>query len=245
MALEVEVIDGRRTAYIRQQSDIHEISDCTGIESLWVMEDCFGWLREPLNLPGLKVLYVSSNTLPIVDLLNADCLVGIEWLLVASSPGSLTGLSSFGAFAGLSRLKIRQQSLLEVELNWVLQQSAIQFLSITDVPVDDVAIASLSCQSTLKRLDLYRTAIRMESSMLDGSRFGAVRSLDVSDTSVGSNSVSRMESSFPSIERFIATGTLLNHTDVARIRKWPNLRVLETGYKDLDFDNVNDSFWDL
>jgi hypothetical protein len=209
------------------------------------MEDCSGWLREPLNLPGLKVLYVSSNTLPIVQFVNTDCLVGIEWLLVASSPGSLIGLSWLGSFAKLSRLKIRQQSLRQDELDWILQQSAIQFLSITDVPVDDVAIASLSCHSALKRLDLYRTAIRMESSMLDRCLFGSVRSLDVSDTSVGSSGVSKMESSFPSIERLIATGTSLSHTDVTRICKWPKLRVLETGYKDLDFDNVNDSFWDL
>jgi hypothetical protein len=85
MALEVETIDGRRTAYIREESDIQEVRAIQGIESLWIMSECRSWVREPLLLSGLRVLYVSSNTLPIIELIAVDCLANLDWLLGAVS----------------------------------------------------------------------------------------------------------------------------------------------------------------
>ncbi|TWT94950.1 hypothetical protein [Neorhodopirellula pilleata] len=245
MALEVELIDGRRTAYIREESDIFEIQTIQGIESLWVMSECRGWLREPLRLPELKVLYVSSSTLPIIQLIDSGCIARLEWILIAASPGSLTGLSSIDILKSLSRLKVRQQRLEQDEVTWIHRQTDIKFLSLTDLPIDDTVLAALNCKSSLRRLDVYGTNVRFESNAIEACRFEYVRSLDISNTHVGSSGASRICTAFPNIERLIATGTRLTSSDVSEIRRLPKLRVLETGYKELDFDNVNDAFWDL
>lgn len=245
MALEVETIDGRRTAYIREESDIQEVRAIQGIESLWIMSECRSWVQEPLLLSGLKVLYVSSNTMPIIELVAVDCLANLDWLLVVASPGCLVGLSSLEPFRNLTRLKVRQQPLDVDEARWIQLQTQVQFLSLTDVPIEDRNLASLSCKSVLRRLDVYGTNIRFDSPALDGCRFEAVRSLDVSNTQLGSDSVPQLCRSFPNLERLIATGTKLTSKDVSEIRSLPKLRVLDTGFKELDFDNVNDSFWDL
>lgn len=245
MALEVKTIDGRRTAYIREESDIRDVRSIQGIEALWIMSECRTWVQEPLQLSDLKVLYVSSNTLPIIELVAVDCLANLDWLLVAASPKCLVGLSSLKPFRNLTRLKVRQQTLDADEKRWIELQIHVQFLSLTDVPIDDQSIASLSCKSSLRRLDVYSTNIRFDAPVLDGCRFDAVRSLDISKTQVGSDGVSQLCRSFPNLERLIATGTKLTMKDVSEIRGLPKLRILDTGFKELDFDSVNDPFWDL
>ncbi len=202
-------------------------------------------VQTPLHLPRLRTLCVAKCRQPLLAMIGKDTLAGLRTLLVADAAGSLTDILRLGELRGLEDLMIRQQQLEDDAINWICRQETIRSLSLTDTNVSDSVISMLGCKCTLRRLDLFRSAVSFQDKRLCNDVFPAVRSLDVSGTKVSGASVEIIRFVFPQLERLLAHETELAESDIRSIAAWDGLRVLSTDTPGIDFDNHGSDFWDL
>jgi hypothetical protein len=246
MAIEVSNAGGMKTAELTTDAGVADIAMLKDIEALQIApQRKLLNFSQPCSFPTLRVLHVKNCLQRLVDMVDTRTLQNLKWLVVSDSEGSLVGMASLGAFDNLERLKIRMQTLLNEELEWLFQVKHLQSLAITDSTITDESLLRLTCRESLRRLDVFRTKIALVPIGFSECVFSSVRSLDISETEVDSNSIEVIQRMFPNLERLIAQRTRLAKDDIRKISGWPALKVLNTDNPGLDFDHHGDEFWDL
>lgn len=246
--INLDVVDGLRTAVVNEWEAIEKLDASTHgeVESLWLtLESGVPEFCEVLSMPRLQVLYIANCDQRLARMFDQRTLGSLRSLVVAESTGCLVGFELLAKTAPLEKLKIRDQSLLDDEVIGIQHLHHLVSLGVTHVPITDEFLVGLKCCLTLRRLDIYGTLVDMKIDGLSQMQFKAVRSLDVSGTRVDTDSVSLILQLFPLLERLIAHDVSFTDRDLRRIAQWPHLKVLDTGTSKWDFDQHQDSFWDL
>lgn len=240
----IQHIDGHTMAFIDGaiEEDALEIEDGIDTVFLVVKDEAFR-IRRPLRLSRVVSVHLRRYRQPLVQVFEQGMLAKLEYLTILASPEAMEGIEESGAIQSLMYLVIREQRLGSRVSSWIMSQSALKTLSLTGTDVSDSIIAHLGCRQTLRRLDLWNSPITFAKAVFVGEPFFNVKSLDVSETRVDSTSVDIIHTHFPSLERFVARGTMLTRKDVAMIAQWPGLRLLDTGFTDLDVGVDNDESW--
>lgn len=242
--IEFCTINGLRTAIVDGCIDDSDVGRIAKVESLWLTPETTDFeVKAPLQVRHLRILYIQRCRQPLFELVRKECLARLRTLIVWEAAESLVGVWELGELPELKTLKIRGQELESQVVDWICRQKTIDTLDLMETNASDSLIARLGCKEHLKWLDLMRSDVSFSQPEVLDEPFPLVSSLDVSETSVSSNSIATIKFLFPRLGRFLAEHTQLRDVDVKEIASWEGLKILATNTPGVDFDKHGHRFW--
>lgn len=224
------------------KTDVLKLQDCNNLY-FKLTEGCVE-LDHPLELPRAKKILIEGSETRLCDLLSPTTYSHVLSLGVSKSPNFFDGFDDIANLLHLRDLSIRNQELCRNSKCLLSELRELKSLSLTNCDASDEVLLSLQCTQTLRRLDLYQTEISFSAPCLEGLVFSNVRSLDVSQAKITSTSLEQIQCIFPKLKRFICTQNELSIEDFRCVRNWDDLVIFQSGFVEIDFDNVGQMFWD-
>lgn len=197
------------------------------------------------RVPNIKMLQVSEMNDSIAHIFAGVQLSQLEVLNSYKSPGSLVDANGVLVGGKLRYVIVRCQQLSVGEFRWLASLALVQFFSITDVNLRDEHLCKLKSRESLKRLDIWKTGVKLEPALYTNITFPRVRSLDVSHCDMRNISCESLQSIFPCLERVVIRKSSIPRQVAEEMSRAVKLKVFDSDYADLNFDQTSDEFWDL